>query len=303
MVIFRKRFLGHGLLPARPPSSRLQPDMPLPPANQPISETDYEAIEAAVMETARGRWFLDEYAQRNRNADTMLVLEAIQRLQRSVLGAETAAVPAPDMPAIQGELNEIERTIERTRRELAEIDSARLRDGNLGNELEEIVAASAQAITEVLSDAERIQEISTTMRAQGVSEGVCDQLDGLATHINTACAFQDLTGQRTGKVAAALRLLEARVQSLVQLWQAESTAQAPARDALLNGPQREGEALEQDQIDELLTIDRDHDVFWNDKQQQSGAAETAQPEAPAKRAVTRDDIEKLPAIDRIALFS
>jgi chemotaxis protein CheZ len=275
--------------------------MPLPPANQPLSEADYEAIEAAVMETARGRWFLAEYAQRNRHADTMLVLDAIQRLQRSVLGAEPAAPAPSDMPAIQSELNEIERSIERTRRELAEIDSARLRDGNLGTELEDIIGASAQAITEVLSDAERIQEISITMRSQGVAESVCDQLDGLATHITTACAFQDLTGQRTAKVAAALRLLEARVQSLVKLWQAESPAQAPAKDALLNGPQREGDALEQDQIDELLSIDREHDVFWDDKAQTAAAA--PEPEIPARRAVTRDDIEKLPAIDRVALFS
>jgi chemotaxis protein CheZ len=281
--------------------------MPLPTANQPLTETDYEAIEAAVMETARGRWFLAEYAQRNRNADTQMVLDAIQRLQRSVLGAETVVAPAADIPAIQTELNEVERAIDRTRRELAEIDSARLRDGNLGTELEEVVAASAQAITEVLSDAERIQEISITMRTQGVAEGVCDQLDGLATHITTACAFQDLTGQRTAKVAAALRLLEARVHSLVKLWQAESGSQAPTKDKLLNGPQREGEALEQDQIDELLTIDRDHDVFWDDKQQQSGTSQEPNKgtggAAPAKRAVTREDIEKLPPIDRVALFS
>jgi chemotaxis protein CheZ len=275
--------------------------MPLPPANQQLPETDYEAIEAAVMETARGRWFLAEYAQRNRNADTLLVLEAIQRLQRSVLGADTATTPAPDMPAIKSELNEVERAIERTRRELAEIDSARLRDGNLGTELEEIIAASAQAITEVLADADRIQEISVTMRSQGVAESACDQLDGLATHINTACEFQDLTGQRTMKVAAAMRLLESRVQSLVKLWQAEAATQAPASDELLNGPQREGQALEQDQIDELLTIDREHDVFWDDKRQ--AGAPAAEERAPAKRALTREDIEKLPAIERIALFS
>lgn len=41
---------------------------------------DYEAIQAAVMETARGRWFLAEYARRNRNADTERVLEAIERV-------------------------------------------------------------------------------------------------------------------------------------------------------------------------------------------------------------------------------
>lgn len=50
----------------------------------PISEADYEAIEAAVMETARGRWFLREYARRNRNADTRMLLDAIGRLENAV---------------------------------------------------------------------------------------------------------------------------------------------------------------------------------------------------------------------------
>ncbi len=34
------------------------------------NEQDYDAIREAFMETARGRWFLGEYAKRNRNADT-----------------------------------------------------------------------------------------------------------------------------------------------------------------------------------------------------------------------------------------
>lgn len=48
----------------------------------PLRERDYEAIEAAVMETERGRWFLAEYARRNRTADTRLLLDAIRRLER-----------------------------------------------------------------------------------------------------------------------------------------------------------------------------------------------------------------------------
>jgi hypothetical protein len=48
-------------------------------------EADYQAICSAVEETARGRWFLAEYARRNRNADTKLVLAAIDRLQSALL--------------------------------------------------------------------------------------------------------------------------------------------------------------------------------------------------------------------------
>lgn len=48
------------------------------------TEADYEAIREAFMETARGRWFLTEYAKRNRNADTNLVLEAVSRLEATL---------------------------------------------------------------------------------------------------------------------------------------------------------------------------------------------------------------------------
>jgi hypothetical protein len=47
-------------------------------------EGDYEAICATVMESARGRWFLEEYARRNRQADTALVLAAINRLENLI---------------------------------------------------------------------------------------------------------------------------------------------------------------------------------------------------------------------------
>src|ERR1700743_2130050 len=48
------------------------------------SEEDYEAIREAFMETARGRWFLDEYAKRNRNSDTRMVLDAVARIEQTM---------------------------------------------------------------------------------------------------------------------------------------------------------------------------------------------------------------------------
>ncbi len=48
------------------------------------SEEDYEAISQAFMETSRGRWFLGEYAKRNRNADTRMVLDAVARIEKTL---------------------------------------------------------------------------------------------------------------------------------------------------------------------------------------------------------------------------
>ena len=47
-------------------------------------EEDYAAIAEAFMETSRGRWFLTEYAKRNRNADTRMVLDAVARIEQSL---------------------------------------------------------------------------------------------------------------------------------------------------------------------------------------------------------------------------
>jgi len=52
-----------------------------------VTDSDYEAIESAIMETARGRWFLFEYARRHRHADTMMVMTAINSLHDSLQGS------------------------------------------------------------------------------------------------------------------------------------------------------------------------------------------------------------------------
>src|ERR1700728_4269180 len=61
-------------------------------ATQPREE-DYDAISEAFMETSRGRWFLTEYAKRNRNADTRMVLDAVARIEETIA---TQKKPAPD---------------------------------------------------------------------------------------------------------------------------------------------------------------------------------------------------------------
>ena len=47
-------------------------------------EESFEAIEQAVMETARGRWFLAEFAVRNRQAETVSLLKSLSRLERVI---------------------------------------------------------------------------------------------------------------------------------------------------------------------------------------------------------------------------
>ncbi len=65
-----------------------------------LGNDDFDAIQSAVMETARGRWFLAEYAKRNKAADTDKVLQAVERLEGLMQNGRI--VTAPDM--LQAEL-------------------------------------------------------------------------------------------------------------------------------------------------------------------------------------------------------
>lgn len=53
----------------------------------------FESLEAAVLETQRGRWFLEEYARRQRSAETLAILEILKRLEGSI--TKTSFLPPP----------------------------------------------------------------------------------------------------------------------------------------------------------------------------------------------------------------
>jgi hypothetical protein len=52
----------------------------------PPNEAEYNAVYAAVTATERGRWFLKEFASRNRSADTDLIMAAIARIEAAIVG-------------------------------------------------------------------------------------------------------------------------------------------------------------------------------------------------------------------------
>jgi hypothetical protein len=75
------------MVPIRPQCRRggLAQDLPMSPGrSDSFSESDYQAIAAAISETERGRWFLSEFARRSRSAETMRVVDAIKLLEASL---------------------------------------------------------------------------------------------------------------------------------------------------------------------------------------------------------------------------
>jgi len=178
------------------------------------------------MESGRGRWFLSEYARRNRHADTQLVVEAIGRLEAAIRGDQ--AQPVGDL---RSALSDMAEAIARAKADIAAIKSSDEHQGRIieaSEELDSIVEATEHTTSTILAAAEHIQEIAWTMREQDINARYCDELDAEATAIYTACSFQDLTGQRTHKVIQVMRYIEGRINVLVDVW-GDLAKTAPAK--------------------------------------------------------------------------
>jgi hypothetical protein len=229
----------------------------------PVAEADYDAIEGAVMETERGRWFLKEYARRNRAADTQMLLGAIERLE----GMMVQNREAQEKDRLRMDLLEMSRAISRTKHEISTLRPQGAQPNELGvasEALDAIVRTTERATSDILEAAEQIQEAAWTLREEGASEAMCDELDRRATDIYTACSFQDLTAQRTTRIVDTLRFLEGRINAMIEIWGDGETGEAVdgTQDAARASRQRElSDSLEdfnglcQDGIDTVIVDD------------------------------------------------
>jgi hypothetical protein len=110
-----------------------------PPAG--LTAADYDTIEAAVMETARGRWFLIEYDRRRRAAETAQLLEAVARLERVVGSGGPLALDAPPKAiALPG-------------------------------------PAASQPLPHASAIGERLQDIAWNMRERGFDDAICGAIE------------------------------------------------------------------------------------------------------------------------------
>ncbi|MET7246487.1 hypothetical protein ABZT49_24320 [Methylobacterium sp. EM32] len=213
----------------------------------PAPREEYDVIEGAMLETARGRWFLGEYAKRNRTADTDVLLQAIGRLESAVVGERGPS----GMERLRFDLIEMAKAISRTKSEIAAIHTPDQDQSQLGaasEALDGIVRTTERATSDILQAAEEVQEVAWTLRETGADSRVCDRLDQNATQIYTACSFQDLTAQRTSRIVNTLRYLEQRLTAMIEIWASEDDPPAPAA----HRPEMRDTTLDQDDVDQIV---------------------------------------------------
>ncbi|MET0606775.1 MAG: hypothetical protein ABWZ80_09985 [Beijerinckiaceae bacterium] len=176
------------------------------PAHQPSDgapddSNDYEAILSAVMETARGRWFVAEFGRRNRHAETDRVLSALRRLERRVATSSVGVEAHPDIA------------------DLGAIFGLPPRDGAAG--LTGGAVADKARDTGSRADAMRDAVLSARGALRGLTEGgadarLCDAVDRAMISIDALAEAQAASGRKLEELADVISLIRDRVASLIE---------------------------------------------------------------------------------------
>ena len=182
-------------------------------ATQP-SEQDYDAIREAFMETSRGRWFLGEYAKRNRNADTRMVLDAVARIEE--------ALAAQKQPAFDNGLADAIAAIR------AAVEEARAAASAALGEL-----ALAENLAPARKGARVIREIAWRLREIGADGRICDLIDSQVSAIEGACGKVAETDPKSA-LGAAFDLIEGRIAAFDD---SDLSAPPPDAEAMTSSPQ------------------------------------------------------------------
>jgi chemotaxis protein CheZ len=190
--------------------------------------------------------------------------DRVEAAVRAVLSTMAGDLTAKES-VLLAELEGLGRTIARAKAEIAALKVEDIRDAHIPSatdELDAIVDHTAHATNEILDCCETLEQLEAEL-----SGDAAVKLQGAVTRIYEACSFQDITGQRIGKVVTALKAIEVRISSIVSTASGipgpaaapvAAVAAAPGNEKrtegekLANGPQLPGAGVSQSEIDRLL---------------------------------------------------
>jgi hypothetical protein len=163
------------------------------------------------METSRGRWFLGEYAKRNRNADTKMVLDAVARIE-GTLAAQKQPEPEPARDPLLDQL------LASFRAALSEArHTATTAVGDLALE---------QNLAPVRKGARVIREIAWRLREIGADSRICDLIDSQVVVVESAAGKLN-----SADLAVALHGAFDRIEEKIASFDADGMAAASAAQA------------------------------------------------------------------------
>jgi hypothetical protein len=176
---------------------------------------EYESIERAVMESARGRWFLQEFAKRNRSADTLTLLEAIGRLQAALGGSSPASA------SLAGEIASLAETIKVTRSSMAKIRNDMLPGGGAINDdkaiYDKLADHAKTTAHEIMAGTQRLEKLAGELKAANANDEQTANLETSAHAFQTLAWRQDILSQRIAGAMGLLSHVDDRINAMAAM--------------------------------------------------------------------------------------
>ncbi|HAX90941.1 MAG TPA: chemotaxis protein CheZ [Rhodospirillaceae bacterium] len=186
--------------------------------------------------------------------------EDITGIVREVVSSLTGDVSVSDLK-FYAELEELATYIRHAKTEIAEIKPKEISASHIPHatdELDAVVGATEEATNKIMDVCDTIGAI-----AGNCTPEVSEQLVDCTTRIFEACNFQDITGQRITKVVQTLKYIDSKVEALLKALGEEihheggevqgGMSDKDIEKKLLNGPQLPQNAINQDEIDRLMS--------------------------------------------------
>lgn len=185
------------------------------------TEREYRAIEATLLETARGRWFLAEHSRRSRRLETGQLEDALALLKSSM------REPPALLGRLQTELDQIVTLLDTTRRELL------LRHASPPSSVDGATASGPGQVQGLLKAAEDLHEAVWSLQSRQTDPRLCEEIGRQTAAIFTLTARQAQEAQRVTQFTQALDLIAQRVTGALEtvIHEARADAGRPSHDA------------------------------------------------------------------------
>lgn len=198
------------------------------------------------------------------NVDPQDIVDVVESIMSSISGDISSI-----NQRLYSEIEALARFINTAKGEIAALRPSEIKDRHLAtasDELDEIVNHTEQATNSIFEAVETIEGLCGDM-----TEPVAEKITDAVTTVYEACSFQDITGQRIGKIVSALHHIDDKIEGLLEAFgrdlpdvpevpgeekskRADGKSDRPD-EHLMNGPQLSGEGKTQDEIDALLGFD------------------------------------------------
>jgi hypothetical protein len=175
----------------------------LAPRNAGDLDSEYRAIESALLANARGRWFLAEHGRRARRLDSATIEEAIGRLQSSL------RQPPALLGQLQGEIHELRVLLLETREQLLEKPTQPANGARPGD-------AAMPPNHGILLAAESMHERAWSLQQNAFDAAACQDIARQAAQIYALSYRQAVESDRTQLIVRALEQAAERLAGMLE---------------------------------------------------------------------------------------